>query len=70
MFGYICAMETETEQKDFGKAYYDFNRWLNKKYNIIDPIFWERSLTNVPDSDAFDMFYEELTAYLKTIDVD
>ncbi len=70
MEGYIYAMDSETELKNIGYIYYKFNEWLNKKYNITSPIFWEMSLTNVSDSDAFDMFYEELTAYLKTIDVD
>lgn len=70
MEGYIYALDSETELKNVGYIYYKFNEWLNKKYNITDSIFWEKSLTNVSDSDAFDMFYEELSAYLETTDVD
>lgn len=66
--GYIYALKHENGLDCGEKVYYNFNEWLNKKYNIVNPIFWEHGLTNVSDSDAFDMFYEELDEYLKTID--
>lgn len=67
--GYIYAMKHENGLDCGEEVYYDFNDWLNKKYNIINPIFWERSLRNMSISDAFDLFYKELDIYLKTIDV-
>lgn len=67
--GYIYAMNHENGLNCGEENYYGFNKWINKKYNIVNPIFWENSLTNVPDSDAFDMFYEELDIYLKTIGI-
>lgn len=69
ILGYIYALKCENGLDCGEKVYYDFNEWLNKKYNIANPIFWEDSLTNVSASDAFDMFYEELDEYLKNIDI-
>lgn len=67
IFGYIHAMKMELGLECGDRVFWDFNEWLNRKYNIIEPIFWENSLTNISLSAAFDLFYKEFDAYLDTL---
>lgn len=65
--GYIYAVKHEAGLDCGDRVFWDFNEWLNKKYNIKDSICWENGLTNISANDAFDLFYKEFDTYLDTL---
>lgn len=68
--GYICAMNEVG--LDSGKdMYYDFNDWVQKKYNIRNPILWDTYLPNIcgNSDDAFELFYKELDLYINDVQI-
>lgn len=67
IFGYIHAMKMELGLECGDRVLWNFNEWINKKYDIREPVFWEHSLTEISLSDNFDMFFKEFDEYLETL---
>lgn len=64
--GYKFAMICDNKKYKINQ-YYEFNEWLAQKYHIRESILWDDYLIRFVqnESEAFDLFYEELEAFLK-----
>lgn len=64
--GYRFAMKCEGIDYDV-ITYNNFNEWIADKYNIREPILWDRYLLDLSNNNqdvAFDLFFENLEIYV------
>ena len=64
--GYKFAMICDNKKYKINQ-YHEFNEWLAQKYHIRESILWDDYLIRFVqnESEAFDLFYDELEAFLK-----